>query len=260
MRYFAGIDVGSLSADAVIIGEDRIIAAYAILPTGNDSRRAGTEALNAALAKAGIDPSRVAAAVSTGYSRDRVLQARESKTEIACHAKGAHFLFPDVGTVIDIGGQDSKAIRVGPRGRVINFAMNDKCAAGTGRFLEVMAGALQVPLGEMAQLAAESTEELTISSICTVFAESEVVSLISRGKTPADIAQAVCRSIARRTAGLVTRVGVAERVLMTGGVAKNRGVVALLSEQIGHFIHVPEEPQIVGALGAALFASETHVA
>jgi predicted CoA-substrate-specific enzyme activase len=260
VRYFAGIDVGSLSADAVIIGEDRIIAAYAILPTGNDSRRAGTEALNAALAKAGIDPSRVVAAVSTGYSRDRVLQARESKTEIACHAKGAHFLFPDVGTVIDIGGQDSKAIRVGPRGRVINFAMNDKCAAGTGRFLEVMAGALQVPLGEMAQLAAESTEEFTISSICTVFAESEVVSLISRGKTPADIAQAVCRSIARRTAGLVTRVGVAERVLMTGGVAKNRGVVSLLSEQIGHPIQVPEEPQIVGALGAALFAGETSLA
>ncbi len=260
MRYFAGIDVGSLSADAVIIGEDRVIAGYAILPTGNDSRRAGTEALNAALARAGIDPSRLAAAFSTGYSRDRVLQAKESKTEIACHAKGAHFLFPDVGTVIDIGGQDSKAIRVGPRGRVINFAMNDKCAAGTGRFLEVMAGALQVPLGEMARLAAESTEALTISSICTVFAESEVVSLISMGKTPADIAQAVCRAVARRTAGLVTRVGVADRVLMTGGVAKNKGVVSLLSDQIGHPIQVPEEPQIVGALGAALFARETHIA
>jgi (R)-2-hydroxyacyl-CoA dehydratese activating ATPase len=254
VRYFAGIDVGSLSADAVVINEDRVIVAYAILPTGNNSRRAGTDAFDAAVARAGIDPSQVAAAVSTGYSRDRVLQAGESKTEIACHAKGAYFLFPDVGTVIDIGGQDSKAIRVGPRGRVVNFAMNDKCAAGTGRFLEVMATALQVPLGEMDQLAARSTEELTISSICTVFAESEVVSLISRGKTPADIAQAVCRAIARRTSGLVTRVGVAERVLMTGGVAKNRAVVALLSEQIGHPIQVPEEPQIVGALGAALFA------
>ena len=258
MKYFAGIDVGSLSADAVIIGEDRMIAAYAILPTGNNSRRAGTDAFVAALAQVGIEASQVSAVVSTGYSRDRVLQAGESKTEIACHAKGAHFLYPDVGTVIDIGGQDSKAIRIGPRGRVVNFAMNDKCAAGTGRFLEVMATALQVPLGEMAQLAAQSGEALTISSICTVFAESEVVSLISQGKTPADISQAVCRAIARRTAGLVTRVGVAGLVLMTGGVAKNRAVVARLSEQIGHPIHVPEEPQIVGALGAALFASEAH--
>jgi predicted CoA-substrate-specific enzyme activase len=259
VRYFAGIDVGSLSADAVIIGEDHVIAAYAILPTGNNSRRAGTEAFNASLAQADIEVSQVAAVVSTGYSRDRVLQAGESKTEIACHAKGAHFLFPDVGTVIDIGGQDSKAIRVGPRGRVINFAMNDKCAAGTGRFLEVMATALQVPLGEMAQLAAGSREALTISSICTVFAESEVVSFISQGKTPADISQAVCRAIARRTAGLVTRIGVVEQVLMTGGVAKNRAVVARLAEQIGHPILVPEEPQIIGALGAALFASEVHV-
>jgi predicted CoA-substrate-specific enzyme activase len=256
VRYFAGIDVGSLSADAVILGEDHVIAAYAILPTGNNSRMAGTEAFNSALVRANIDASQVAAVVSTGYSRDRVLQAAESKTEIACHAKGAHFLFPDVGTVIDIGGQDSKAIRVGPRGRVINFAMNDKCAAGTGRFLEVMATALQVPLGEMAQLADASAEELNISSICTVFAESEVVSLISQGKAPADIAQGVCRAIARRTAGLATRVGVVERVLMTGGVAKNRSVVDLLSRQIGHPIQVPEEPQIVGALGAALFASE----
>ncbi len=258
MRYFAGIDVGSLSADAVIIGEDRVIAAYAILPTGNNSRRAGTEAFSAALAGANIEASQVAAVVSTGYSRDRVLQAGGSKTEIACHAKGAHFLFPNVCTVIDIGGQDSKAIRIGSRGRVINFAMNDKCAAGTGRFLEVMATALQVPLGEMAELAAGSREELTISSICTVFAESEVVSLISQGKTPADISQAVCSAIARRTAGLVTRIGVVEQVLMTGGVAKNRAVVALLSGQIGHPILVPEEPQTVGALGAALFASEVH--
>jgi predicted CoA-substrate-specific enzyme activase len=260
LRFFAGIDVGSLSADAVIIGEDRVVAAYAILPTGNNSRKAGTDAFHAALVRANIDPSQVAAIISTGYSRNRVLQAGESKTEIACHAKGAYFLFPDVGTVIDIGGQDSKAIRVGPRGRVINFAMNDKCAAGTGRFLEVMATALQVPLGEMAQMADGSREVLTISSICTVFAESEVVSLISQGKTPADISQAVCRAIARRTAGLVTRIGVAERVLMTGGVAKNGAVVARLSEQIGHPIQVPEEPQIVGALGAALFASEAHAA
>jgi predicted CoA-substrate-specific enzyme activase len=259
VRFFAGIDVGSLSADAVIVNEDRVLAGYAIVPTGNNSRRASTEAFHAALAQARIEASAVTAVVSTGYSKDRVLEAGESKTEISCHAKGAHFLFQDVGTVIDIGGQDSKVIRVGERGRVLNFAMNDKCAAGTGRFLEVMATALQVPLGEMAQLAAGSREDLTISSICTVFAESEVVSLISQGKTPADISQAVCRAIARRTAGLASRIGVTERVIMTGGVAKNRAVVTHLAEQIGHTIHVPDEPQIVGALGAALFACEAHI-
>lgn len=256
MGYYAGIDVGSLTADAVLIDEDGGILGYAVLPTGNNSQKAGTEAFEATLAQAGLNEGDVARVVSTGYSRARVREAQGSKTEIACHAKGALHLFPDVGTIIDIGGQDSKAILVGREGRVINFAMNDKCAAGTGRFLEVMASALDVPLDKMGDLAFESQEELTISSICTVFAESEVVSLISQGKAPADISMAVSRAIARRTTGLAARVGVTDTVVMTGGVAKNRAVVKLLSEDIGYSIKVPDEPQIVGALGAAIIARE----
>lgn len=260
MSYFAGIDVGSLSADAAVIDAAGSLVSHAILPTGNNSRNAASMALSAALSRAGIDMGQVIRIFSTGYSRVRVLEAQGSKTEIACHARGAFYLFPTVGTIIDIGGQDSKAIRVGEKGRVVNFAMNDKCAAGTGRFLEVMAGALEVPLDRMGDRAMASREDLAISSICTVFAESEVVSLISQGKTPADIAMAVSKAIARRTAGLATRVGLADTVVMTGGVAKNRAVVQSLAEMIGHEIKVPEEPQIVGALGAALFAREAGVA
>jgi predicted CoA-substrate-specific enzyme activase len=256
MKVYAGIDVGSLSADAVLLGEEGDIIAYAVLPTGNNSQKSGSAAFLQALRNAALTPKDVIRTCSTGYSRARVEQAQSSKTEIACHARGAFYFFPDVGTVIDVGGQDSKAIRVGKEGRVSNFVMNDKCAAGTGRFLEVMAAALDTPLDRMGELALHADEELTISSICTVFAESEVVSLISHGKTPADIAAAVCRSIARRTAGLATRVGVADIVVMTGGVAKNKAVVQILSQSLGHRIQIPDEPQIVGALGAALFARE----
>ena len=260
MTYYAGIDVGSLSAEAVVIDDGEKIVSYAILPTGNNSQKAGSDAFVNALGQAGISSEDVAGVISTGYSRGRVLEAGNSKTEITCHARGAFYIYPRVGTIIDIGGQDSKAIRVGKAGRVTNFSMNDKCAAGTGRFLEVMAGALEVPLDMMDHLAFQSQENFTISSICTVFAESEVVSLISQGKAPADISMAVIRAIVRRTAGLATRVGVVDRVVMTGGVAKNRAVVDMLSEEIGHEIAVPEEPQIVGALGAALLAREEMVA
>ncbi|MBU2547895.1 MAG: 2-hydroxyglutaryl-CoA dehydratase [Proteobacteria bacterium] len=258
MTWFAGVDVGSLSADAVLLDQDGQIRAWAVLPTGNNSQKAGAAALHRVLDQAGITEDRLTRVISTGYSRARVEQAGGTKTEIACHAKGAWHEFPDAGTIIDIGGQDSKAIRVGPAGRVLNFAMNDKCAAGTGRFLEVMAQALDIPLDRMGDLAVESTEDLTISSICTVFAESEVVGLISQGKRPGDIARAVARSIARRTVGLAGRVGLDERVVMTGGVAKNRAVVQAISDTIGHPISVPKEPQIIGALGAALFARETE--
>jgi len=256
VSYFGGIDVGSLTAEAVLIDEALNVAGYAILPTGNDSQKAGSEVYQAALHQANVRKPDVTDIVSTGYSRARVQEAQVSKTEISCHAQGAFHYFPDVGTVIDIGGQDSKAIRIGRGGRVLDFAMNDKCAAGTGRFLEVMAGALDVPLEEMDGLAFEATAEITISSTCTVFAESEVVSLISQGRKPPDIASAICRAIAHRTSGLVTRVGVADTVVMTGGVAKNKAVVKMLSEKIGRPIKIPEEPQIIGALGAAIFARE----
>lgn len=258
MKYYAGIDVGSLTADAVIIDGKGNIVGYEIIPTGNNSRSAGSVALKQALSKTKLKMEKLEGIFSTGYSRGRVLEANDSKTEIACHAKGALHILPTVRTIIDIGGQDSKAIRVGSGGRVINFSMNDKCAAGTGRFLEVMAVALNIPLDQMGEKAMAAKEELNISSICTVFAESEVVSLISQGKEPADIALAVSRAIARRTAGLARRIGIEDDLIMTGGVAKNSAVVSLLAVEIGHSIKIPEEPQIIGALGAALFAMEVQ--
>jgi predicted CoA-substrate-specific enzyme activase len=255
MKLFAGIDVGSLSAEAVLINEAGGIIAYSILPTGPDSKKAGTDAFQMALNRAGAEKKEVKHVVSTGYSRARVAEAdNKTKTEISCHALGAHHLIPGVRTIIDIGGQDSKAIRVSKDGRVLDFAMNDKCAAGTGRFLEVMAGALGTDIEQIGKLALQSSAQLTISSTCTVFAESEVISLISQGKSPADIAMAISLAIAHRTSGLVSRVGLEDQVVMTGGVAKNIAVVRLLAEKISCRIQVPEEPQIIGALGAALFA------
>jgi len=256
MSWYAGIDVGSLTADAVLIDEGAHVVGFAIIPTSYDSMAAGSEAYRLALERAGVVEAEVSGVVSTGYSRARVQEAQAARTEISCHARGAFHLFPDVATIIDIGGQDSKAIRVGPGGRVLDFAMNDKCAAGTGRFLEVMAGALGISLPDMADLALASTINIVISSTCTVFAESEVVSLISQGRAPADIASAICRAIAQRTAGLAARVGISDRVVMTGGVAKNRAVVHMLSEKLSIPISVPDEPQIAGALGAALIARE----
>jgi len=259
MNWYAGIDVGSLTADAVVIDDEARIVGFSIIPTSYDSRAAGSEAYRQALEQAGVIEDQVRAVVSTGYSRARVQEAGSARTEISCHARGAFHQFPDVATIIDIGGQDSKAIRVGPGGRVLDFAMNDKCAAGTGRFLEVMAGALGVSLADMADLARAATINIAISSTCTVFAESEVVSLISQGRAQADIASAICRAIAQRTAGLAARVGIDDRVVMTGGVAKNRAVVDMLAEKLGRDISVPEEPQIAGALGAALVARESSI-
>lgn len=259
MNLYAGIDVGSLSADAVLVNEAGDIIAFSVLPTGPDSRKAGTDAFLSALRKAGAGETDVKKIVSTGYSRARVTEARNhSKTEISCHGLGAHHLFPEARTVIDIGGQDSKAIRINGKGRVLDFAMNDKCAAGTGRFIEVMAGALGTDIGQIGELALQSSEELTISSTCTVFAESEVISLISQGRSPADIAMAISRAVAHRTAGLAARVGIEDEVIMSGGVAKNTAVVRLLAQKISSRIQIPEEPQIIGALGAALFARDTQ--
>jgi predicted CoA-substrate-specific enzyme activase len=175
-------------------------------------------------------------------------------TEISCHALGAYYLFPDTGTVIDIGGQDSKVIRVGEGGKVVDFTMNDKCAAGTGRFLEVMAAKLRVPLDEMGDLSLRAKGEVQISSVCTVFAESEVVSLVARNHPREEILRGLHRAIVSRVWSMVKSIGVNGEVTMTGGVAKNSGVVVLMEERLGKPIHIHSEPQIIGALGAALLA------
>ena len=254
MEYFAGIDVGSLSTDCVIINEKEEILSYSITETGANSTEAAEQALAEALSRATLQRSSLKRMVATGYGRISVPFADKKVTEITCHALGAHTLFPDTGTVVDIGGQDSKVIQVGPAGKVLDFTMNDKCAAGTGRFLEVMAAKLQVPLDDMGALSLRARGEVRISSVCTVFAESEVISLVARNHPKEEIVRGLHRAIVNRVWSMVNTLGVKREVTMSGGVAKNRGVVAFLEEKLGHPIHVHKEPQIVGALGAALHA------
>jgi predicted CoA-substrate-specific enzyme activase len=256
MEYWAGIDVGSLTTEVVIIDSDRVIVASSIVPTGARSTRAVEEAMTRALTDAQIAKTDLASVVSTGYGRENVEGREKDVTEITCHARGAHFLFPTTQFVLDVGGQDSKAISLDGEGRVADFAMNDKCAAGTGRFLEVMARALEIELEDMGDLAAQATRELTISSMCTVFAESEVISLLSRGETVPDIVAGLSRAISERIRSMAQRVGIRGEVTMTGGVAKNLAVVRALEEVCGRKFNIPSEPQIVGALGAALIARQ----
>lgn len=250
----AGIDVGSLSAEVVLLEGERLLG-YVILPTGSNSKTAAERALEAALEKTGLTRQAVRYIIATGYGRISVPFADKRVTEITCHGRGAYHLLPGARTVIDIGGQDSKVIRLNDRGTVVDFAMNEKCAAGTGRFLEVMAQALEVELEEMGALGLAAARPVPISSMCTVFAESEVVSLIAQGLPREEIARGLHEAIADRTAGLAYRVGLEERVIMTGGVAKNSGVVRCLEEKLKTSIYIPPEPQIAGALGAALLAA-----
>ncbi len=254
---FGGIDVGSLSAEAVIVDKGQIVT-YVILPTGSNSKAAAERAMSEALQASGLAKADLKYVIATGYGRVSIDFADKCVTEITCHGRGAHFWHPGVRTIIDIGGQDSKVIRLNEQGRVVDFAMNDKCAAGTGRFLEVMAHALEVALEDLAGLSEQAKNQVSISSMCTVFAESEVVSLIARGLPREDIARGLHQSIADRTAGLVKRVGLEIPVMMTGGVAKNSAVVTALNNKLAVDIIVPPEPQIAGALGAALLAVEEY--
>ena len=253
-RYVAGVDSGSSSTDALILDEDRRIVGSAILPTGAGAASGAEKALEAALRDAGLAREDLAALVTTGYGRETVGLSDTSVTEITCHARGAHHVYPAARTVIDIGGQDSKVIRLDAEGHVENFVMNDKCAAGTGRFLEMMARTLGLSLEGMSELGLGWRKEVAISSMCTVFAESEVVSLIADNTAPADIIHGLNMAVASKTASLARRLGGTGSVIMTGGVAKNQGVVKALEERLGEEIHVPEEAQLCGALGAALFA------
>ncbi|MED9780877.1 MAG: acyl-CoA dehydratase activase [Peptococcaceae bacterium] len=253
---YAGIDSGSTSTDVVIIDRDKNIIAQSILPTGAGAAAGADRALDEALAQAGLSRSDINATVTTGYGRTAVGLGDQSITEITCHAKGAYFLDPSVRTIIDIGGQDSKVIRLDENGNVTNFVMNDKCAAGTGRFLELMARTLELSLDDMSRLGLEWKEDVTISSMCTVFAESEVVSLIAENRTPADIIHGLNRSVATKTCALCRRVGGEENYMMTGGVSKNRGVVTEIEKILGVKLHISDKAQLNGALGAALFALE----
>lgn len=254
--FVLGIDVGSLTAKAVVLDGGGGMRGYSVVQTGIVSQQAAQASVEQALARAAVGRSDICYAVATGYGRARVDWAQGNITEISCHARGAHHLLPQARMVIDIGGQDSKVIALDQDGLVVSFVMNDKCAAGTGRFLEVMARALEVNLGEMGQLSLQAQNPCHVSSMCTVFAESEVISLVAEGHSKADIIAGLHEAIARRLVAMVKRVGNPRNVVMTGGVAKNVGMVRALEGLLGTTLTLPPEPQIVGALGAALFAME----
>ena len=254
--YVMGIDSGSTSTNAVILNGNREIVASAVIRTGAKSGESAQRILEEILQKANLQRSDLTKIVSTGYGRVSIPFADENVTEISCHGKGAHYLNPEIRTILDIGGQDSKAIHLNEKGDVTDFVMNDKCAAGTGRFLEMMARTLEVDISELGPLSLKSTENIEISSMCSVFAESEVISLIAQNKETSDIAHGIHMAIAAKAISLMRRVGLEPRFMMTGGVAKNPGMVKVLEEQLKAPLFISEEPEIVGALGAALYGLE----
>lgn len=250
----AGIDIGSITAKAAIVEDGKILGTKIIF-TGYNAEAAGLKVYEDLLSESGFTTSSVSKIVSTGYGRNSVKFSDKTFTEIMAHAAGAYFLNSKIRTIIDIGGQDSKAMALDERGKVKNFVMNDKCAAGTGRFLEVMARALEVNLDEFGAMSLQSKQPSKISSLCTVFAESEVISLIARGEKRQDIIAGIHESIAARVSSMLARVGVSEPVMITGGVARNAGVVDALTRKLGVKIAVSSYAQVNGAIGAAVLAS-----
>lgn len=257
-KLFLGIDIGSLTTKAVLIDHKEEILSSCVVYTGYNGIEAAQEALRRAMEAAGCQRDQIQDIVATGYGRHIVDFARKAVTEITCHAVGAIKYFPFVRTVLDIGGQDSKAIGIDPESkRVLNFRMNDKCAAGTGRFLEVMAERLRLDMDQMIELALSAKKGLEISSVCTVFAETEVVSMVAQGKPIAEILRGLHQAVVNRVYPMLKDVGIKADVVMTGGVAKNKAILKLLEEKLGMPVHVPPDPQITGALGAALIAARS---
>ncbi|MCG4469035.1 acyl-CoA dehydratase activase [Lawsonibacter sp. DFI.6.74] len=255
--YTLGIDIGSTASKCVMLADGKEIVAKSLISVG-----AGTSgpqrAISEVLEQAGKTKDEMAFVLATGYGRNSLEEIADAQmSELSCHAKGATFLFPQVHTVVDIGGQDVKILQV-ENGVMTNFVMNDKCAAGTGRFLDVMARVLEVKVQDLGMLGAQSTKQVEISSTCTVFAESEVISQLSMGTDKRDIINGIHRSVASRVAGLAHRVGIRDQVVMTGGVAQNSGVVKALEEALGHEVHISPLTQYNGALGAALFAYQKY--
>ena len=254
-KYSVGIDLGSRLSKIVILDSKSIIYTN-VMDTGVNPKNTAKQLFERALSKLKISESEIINIFSTGYGRNIVPFADKRITEISCHAKGVNFLFPDARTVIDIGGQDSKAILLDSKGKVTDFMMNDRCAAGTGRFLEVVANILELTVNEMSRISACGNDELEINSTCVVFAESEIVGLISQGKKPAEIVDAVHRSVAKRILNLISQLHWKEPVVFTGGVAKNMGMQKAISSALKTEIIIPENPLITGALGAAIFAAK----
>ncbi len=256
MRHAGGVDVGSTQTKAVVVDGDRRIVGRSLIDTGANVVEAAENAFALALAEAGLARRDVDFVIGTGYGRYKVEFGDTQVTEIVCHARGAAEMFPGTRTVLDMGGQDTKAIRVQAGGQVLDFCMNDKCSAGTGRFLQSAAAALELDLADLGPTALRGRRPVPISTTCTVFAESEVLSWLARGRKLEDILLGVHQSIAKRSFGLLKRVGVEEEVTFTGGVTKNPAMVHVLNELLGTEMNVGAESHFIGALGAALFALE----
>jgi len=252
--YFAGIDIGSTITKVVILNEG--IIASVIKPTGPEQRRLANKVMEEALNKAALSFQAITYIISTGYGRINVPFADKQFTEITCHAKGIASLFPKAKTIIDIGGQDCKGIKIDANGKTTDFVMNDKCAAGSGRFIEVIADTLGVPLDKVGDISLQSENPAMISNICTIWAQQEVAVSLAKGIPIFDLLAGVHKSLADRISRMVNRLRVEEAVIVTGGGGKNKGLLKALSEQLGHEILVPEEPLITGALGAALLGKE----
>ncbi|MBT3990816.1 MAG: 2-hydroxyglutaryl-CoA dehydratase [Rhodospirillaceae bacterium] len=260
MKYTAGVDVGSTQTKAVVIDTDKNIVGRALIDTGANVVKAAEMSYQMALDEMGVADDDVGYVIGTGYGRYKVTFGDRQVTEISCHGRGAVHMFPDTQTVLDMGGQDSKAIAVEPTGEIKDFCMNDKCAAGTGRFLGAASMALDIPLGELGPVALNSERPVRISTTCTVFAEAEVLAWLGKGKTVEDILWGVHQSIATRTFGLLRRVGINDELTFTGGVAKNIGMIKAMEDKLEIKMNVSDDSHYMGALGAALFARDSLLA
>ena len=258
MRIAAGVDVGSTQTKAVILEENGgvQILGRMIVDTGANVQRAAERAFDSCCEAASVRASDVGFVVGTGYGRYKIAFGNAQMTEITCHAKGASFLCPGTRTVVDMGGQDSKAISVGKNGEVLDFVMNDKCAAGTGRFLANSAEVMGIGLDEVGPLSLLAKHPVKIATVCTVFVESDILSYLAQGKTAEDILGGVNIAIAKRTLSLARRLNIEPEITMTGGVARNIGMVRALEEVMGKKMNVSPDAQMIGAIGAGLFALE----
>ncbi len=254
MAYACGVNVGSTQTKAVIINEAKEIVGRSLIDTGANVVNAAQNSYENALRDGNLSEEEVEYIVGTGYGRYRVNFGNTQVTEISCHGRGAVHMFPGTHSVLDMGGQDTKAIRVAPNGEIVDFCMNDKCAAGTGRFLGAASSALSIPLEKLGETALKAEKSVRISTTCTVFAESEVLSWLGKGKRIEDILLGVHQSIAKRSISLLRRVGIEEEVTFTGGVARNVGMIEVLNQGLELEMNVSEESHFMGALGAALFA------
>jgi predicted CoA-substrate-specific enzyme activase len=256
--HFAGVDIGSTMTKVVLMDKNGNLLSSIKGPTGPEHRQLANEVMRQTLEQASLQIDDISYIVATGYGRLNVPFADRHITELSCHARGVSSLFPGVRTAIDIGGQDAKCMKIA-NGRLISFVMNDKCAAGTGRFLEVTATALGIKLEDMGNISLKATKKLQISNLCTIFAQQEVVALLSRGEKLENIVAGLHDALASRIAALARRLGVEPDLVLTGGVAKNTGMVRAMKASLSCEFLVPEEPLLTGALGAAILAKEIYM-